>query len=257
LAGPNRDIGARVNSEIYATGLKASYNLSDKTSLELDGGATFVHYQSQIGSKEFVNHDWLNYNLTPKVTVSVGGAFGVLQPDSGGSQPYQQALFRVQFASTAKLTFNGNAGVEFREFSGSGGGTRITPVFGLSANYALSPGTQFNLNGARNVTNSSSISGDNYTATRISGDISQHLIGDFYMGLEGGYENDAYSQATATSTGKGQREDNYFFVRPSVTYHLKDWANISVSYFYRDNNSNIPNKAFRNNQVWVEVRFGF
>ncbi len=256
LSGPNRDIGARVNSDIYAAGLKASYNISDKTSLDLDGGVTFVHYQGQIGSKEFLNHDWLNYNLTPKVTVGVGGAFGVLQPDKGGSQPYQQALFRVRFVSTAKLSFDGNAGVEFRQFSSSGG-TRVTPIFGLSANYELSPGTKLSLNGARNTTNSAAINGDNYTATRISGNIDQHLIGDFFMGLEGGYENDAYSQATATSTGNGQREDNYFFIRPSLTYHLKDWANISVSYFYRDNSSNIPARGFRNNQVWVEVRFGF
>jgi Putative beta-barrel porin 2 len=256
LSGPNRDIGGRVNSDLYATGLEATYALSDKTSLDTDAGVTFQHYQGQIGSKEFLNHDWVNYNITPKLNVGVGGAFGVLQPESGGSQPYQQALFRVRFASTAKLSFNGNTGVEFRQFSNSGG-TRVTPVFGLSANYEFSASTTFRINGSRSVTNSSSIGGDNYTATRLSGEVNQHLIGDFSLGLEGGYENDAYSQASASATGRGQREDNYFFIRPGLTYHWKDWADISLSYLYRDNNSNFPTKSFRNNQVSVEVRFSF
>lgn len=258
LTGPNRDIGARVSSELYATGVKASYNVSDRTSLDTDAGVTFVHYQHQIGSKELVNHDSLNYHLTPKVTVGVGGAFGVLQPENGGTQTYQQALFRVQFASTAKLSFTGNAGVEFRQFSGVSG-TRATPVFGLSANYELSPSTKLTLSGSRNVTNSSATAGagDNFTATRFSAEITQHVIGDFSLGLEGGYENDAYSQAAAATTGLQQREDNYFFFHPSLTYHLKDWADISLSYARRDNISNVSRNAFRGNQVWVGVRFGF
>jgi Putative beta-barrel porin 2 len=254
INGPNRDIGNRVSSEIYATGLSAKYNLSGKTNIEVDGDVTFSHYQHQIGSKELVNHDWLNYNLTPKLTVGVGPAFGVLQPESGGTQNYQQGLVRAQFVSTAKLTFNGNAGLEIREFPN---GNKATPVFGLSAQYQAFPGTQLSISGSRNVTNSSLAGGDNYTATRVSGAIRQHLIGDYFLGLEVGYENDAYSQATGVSTALAARQDNYFFIHPGVTYRVKDWADISLSYFYRDNESNISANAFRDNQVSLEVRLGF
>jgi Putative beta-barrel porin 2 len=256
--GPNRDIGNRVSSEIYATGLLANYNLSERVSFDVDTDLTFSHYQHQIGSKELVNHDWLNYNLTPKVTVGVGMAFGALQPESGGTQNYQQGLIRARFVSTAKLTFNGNAGVEFREFPS---GTKVTPVFGLSADYQLFPGTRLSISGSRSVTNSALVGSDNYTATRVSADISQHLIGNFFLSLDVGYENDAYSQTTGISTGStaiiAQRQDNYFFIRPRLIYHLKDWADISVWYFYRDNESNVPTSAFRDNQVALEVGLGF
>lgn len=254
LSGPNRDIGGRVNSDQYTTGLEAIYAISDKTSLDVDAGLNFLHYQSQIGSQEFLNHNWVNYNLTPKLNVGVGAAFGVLNPDSGGTQPYQQGLFRVRFASTAKLTFNADGGVEFRQFSN--GGTRVTPVFGLSASYEVAPGTRLSINGARNVTNSSAINGDNYTATRLGVEVNQHLIGRLSFTMEGGYENDTYSQTAGSSTGP-QREDNYLFIRPGLNYQLKDWAVLSVSYFYRNNDSNIPTKAFSNNQISVGVRFGF
>jgi Putative beta-barrel porin 2 len=255
LSGPNRDIGGRVNSDQYAAGLEATYAISDKTSLDVDAGLNILHYQSQIGSKEFLNHNWVNYNLTPKLNIGVGAAFGVLNPDKGVTQPYQQALFRVRFTSTAKLTFNGNAGVEFRQFA-SEGGTRVTPVFGLSANYDVFPGTRLSLSGARTVTNSSSINGDDYTATRLGVGLNQHVIGRLSFNLEGGYENDAYRQTTAGAVGP-QREDNYLFIRPSLTYHLQDWADVTLSYFYRNNDSNFPTKAFTNNQVSAEVRFGF
>jgi hypothetical protein len=255
LSGPNRDIGGRVNSEQYTAGLAATYLFSDKTSLDSDANLTFTHYQGQIGSKEFVNHNWVNYSVTPKLNLGVGAAFGVLNPDSGGTQPYQQGLFRVRFASTAKLTFNADGGVEFRQFS-NGGGTRVTPVFGLSASYEVAPGTSLSINGARNVTNSSAINGDNYTATRLGVAVKQHLIGRLSFTLEGGYENDAYSQTAGSSTGP-QREDNYLFIHPGLTYQLKDWAALSVSYFYRNNDSNISTSAFSDNQISVGVRFGF
>ena len=275
LTGPNRDIGGRVTGDSYRAGLYATYLLSDKTSLQITNDVTFQHYKQQTGYEEFVNHDWFNYQLTPKVNVGLGTAFGALHPDTGGTQPYQQGLFRIQFASTPKLTFSANAGFEVREFpstavsgtpnSGtnsqfSGSGTRVTPVFGLSANYEFLPGSTFSLSGDRYVTNSSStnLAGDNFTATAVSGKLTQHLIGNYFLGLESGYENDAYSQAISATTGQiTQRQDDYFYIQPSITYHWKDWGDISVSYERRVNSSNHSNFSFRDNQVWVQFHIGF
>ena len=255
LAGPDRDVGGRVNRDIYDTDLSANYLISDKTSIETDTGLWFRHYQNQIGSKEIVNHTWANYSIVPKLDVAAGVAVGILQPDHGSHQNFQQALVRLRYASSATLTFNGNVGVEFREIANAA--TRVTPVFGLSTEYALSAGTKLSINGSRNVTNSAALNGENYTATRIALDLNQHLIGNLFLTLGGGYENDSYSQATSSVSLGRQREDNYLFFHPSLDYRLKDWANISVSYSYQSNKSNFPTSSFRDRQISLEVRFGF
>ena len=254
--GGNRDIGGLVNSDYYTMGAAAKYRINEQMSFEALGDQVFAHYQNAIGSKEFINHDWLNYIFTPKLTVSAGGAFGVLQPDTGGTQTYEQGLGRLQFASTDKLTFNGSAGFEVREFP-SGKGIRVTPVFGLSATYQVFPGTTLGVSGARNVTYSAAVTGSNYTATNISATITQHLIGNLSIGLDAGFENDAYFQVSGAQPGTTARQDNYFIVRPNLTYRWNDWANISVSYFYRDNHSNSPGRSFYNNQITVGMNVGF
>jgi hypothetical protein len=57
--------------------------------------------------------------------------------------------------------------------------------------------------------------------------------------------------------GALNREDNYITLSPSLTYQWNDWASISVSYLYRDNQSNAPARSFYNNQVSVGVHIGF
>jgi len=254
--GGNRDIGGLVNSDYYTMGGAAKYLINEQFSLEALGDQIFAHYQNAIGSNTFINHNWLNYNFTPKLVVSAGGAFGLLQPDTGGTQTFEQGLVRLQFASTDKLYFNGDAGFEVRQFPG-GKGIRVTPVFDLSANYQLFPGTTLGLSGARNVTYSASVTGSNYTATSVSANITQHLVGNWYIGLGAGFENDSYFQVSGARPGTTQRQDNYVIFQPNLTYRWNDWANISVSYFYRDNHSNSPGRSFYNNQMAVQMHIGF
>jgi hypothetical protein len=254
--GGNRDIGGLVNSDYYTMGGAAKYLINEQFSLEAMGDQIFAHYQNAIGSNTFINHEWLNYNFTPKLVVSAGGAFGFLQPDTGGTQTFEQGLARLQVTSTDKLAFNGNVGFEVRQFP-SGAGTQVTPVFSLSATYQLFPGTSLGLSGARSVTYSASVTGSNYTATNVSASITQHLVGNLSIGLDVGFENDAYFQVSGVLPGTTQRQDNYVIFSPNLTYTWNDWANISISYFYRDNHSNSPGRSFYNNQIVVQMHVGF
>jgi hypothetical protein len=255
--GGNRDIGGLVNSEYYTMGAAAKYILNEQISLEALGDQTFADYGSSgIGSREFVNHDYLNYAFTPKLTASVGAAFGILQPYVGGTQTYEQGLFRLQFISTSKISFTGNFGFELRQFP-SGVGARFTPVFNLTANYLIFPGTTLTLTGGRNVTYSAAVTGSNYTATNVTAGISQHVIGNLSAGMTFGFENDSYFFVSGAQSGAVSREDNYFTLSPNLTYRWNDWASVAVSYLYRDNQSNAPARSFRNNQVTLGVQIGF
>jgi hypothetical protein len=262
FSGPDRDVGGRINRDVYTTDLTANYTISDKASIDTDTAVWFRHYRSEIGSTEIINHDWLNYNLSPKLITGGGVAVGWLQPESGGGrQIYEQVLARLLYPSSEKLTFSANAGVEFREFSAAG--ARVTPVFGLNSSYQLSPGTKISISGLRRTTNSAALNGQDYTATSISVELLQHLIGDFYLTLGGGYESDAYRNTTSTSNtiattvAGGQRQDNYYYIRPGLTYRPKDWISASLSYFYQTDNSNSSTNSFRDRQFQLEVRLGF
>ncbi|MBV8101141.1 MAG: outer membrane beta-barrel protein [Verrucomicrobia bacterium] len=255
--GGNRDIGGLVNSEYYTMGAEAKYLLNEQISFEALGDQTFSDYGSSgIGSREFVNHEYLNYAFTPKLTGGIGAAFGILQPYVGGTQTYEQGLFRLQFTSTEKINFTGNFGFEFRQFP-SGVGTRFTPVFTVTANYLIFPGSTLTLSGGRNVTYSAAVTGSNYTATNVTAGITQHVIGNLSVGFNVGFENDSYFFVSGAQTGAVNREDNYITLSPNLTYRWNDWANISVSYLYRDNQSNAPARSFYNNQVAVQVHIGF
>jgi hypothetical protein len=255
--GGNRDIGGLVNSEYYTMGAAAKYILNEQISLEALGDQTFADYGSSgIGSREFVNHEYVNYAFTPKLTASVGAAFGILQPYVGGTETYEQGLFRLQFISTDKLSFMGNFGFELRQFP-SGVGARFTPVFNLTTNYSIFPGTTLTLTGGRNVTYSPSINGSNYTATNVTAGINQHVIGNLSVGMTFGFENDSYFFVNGAQSGAVSRQDNYFTLSPNLTYRWNDWASVTVSYLYRDNQSNAPARSFRNNQVTLGVQIGF
>jgi hypothetical protein len=256
FSGPDRDVGGRVDRDIYTADLSASYTISDKTSIDTDTAVWFRHYRTQIGSTEIISHTWVNYNLSPKLIPGAGVAVGVLEPERGGGrQIYEQVLGRLLYPASEKLTFSAKAGVEFREFSAAA--TRITPVFGLNASYQLTAGTKLSLSGLRRVTNSAALNGEDYTATSISAEVEQHLIGDFYLTLGAGYENDSYRHTIETTAAGGQRQDNFYYIRPSVSYRPKDWISISLSYFYQIDDSNFPTNSFRDRQVSLEVHLGF
>jgi hypothetical protein len=186
----------------------------------------------------------------------VGAAFGILQPYVGGTQTYEQGLFRLQFISTDKISFIGNFGFELRQFP-SGVGARFTPVFNLTANYQIFPGTALTLTGGRNVTYSASIRGSNFTATSVTAGINQHLIGNLSMGMTFGFENDSYFFVSGARSGAVNREDNYLTLSPNLTYRWNDWASVVLSYLYRDNESNAPARSFRNNEVSLGLQIGF
>ena len=130
-------------------------------------------------------------------------------------------------------------------------------MFNLTSNYLLFPGTTLTLSGGRNVTYSAAVTGSNYTATNVSAGINQHVIGNLSIGMNVGFENDSYFFVSGAQSGAVSREDNYITLSPNLTYRLNDWANVSVSYLYRDNQSNAPARSFYNNQVTVGVHIGF
>jgi Putative beta-barrel porin 2 len=254
LSSTDRDAGGRVDRELFTAGINSTYVISDKTSINVNGVGWVRQYQHGTDSKEVFNNDWFNYNITPKFDIDVGLGLGLLEPEDSGDQTYEQALVRVRFFSTAKLTLNANAGVEFRQFA-SGTADRATPVFGLGAIYKPSETTTIRLSGARQVYSSISATGLNYTSTRIDLDIEQQIWHQFLVRLAAGYEHDQYDAAAADVNAS--RVDNYISVRPEIIYRFRDWMQFTLFYQYQKNDSNLAVNSFVDNQVGLQSTLKF
>ena len=106
----SRDAGERVGREVLYWGLTSSYPFTSKISGELSADVTRAKFDALLGSREYRAQQYLSYQVTPKTQLGLGATEGLLRPDGGLQQNYEQALFRVVTQPTAKLGANAHRG---------------------------------------------------------------------------------------------------------------------------------------------------
>jgi hypothetical protein len=251
LTGPNVDIGTRVTSTIFNTEISALYDYSDRTSLESVFSGETRSYDVGLSSREWINHDWLNYQYSPKTTIGLGAKFGYLQVETGPGQRYEQMLARVAYKITEKISVVANGGVEFRQVTGDGNPTN--PVFGLEVDYKPFPHTEVMISGLRQTENSAGVSFQNILSTSANFRARQRFLQRFYVGLEASYANYSYNEIGGAISSGPQRTDNSFSVRPNVRMELTKNASIELSYQYRRDRSTFSRFSFVDNQLFLQA----
>jgi hypothetical protein len=251
----NLDVAGRTRFNIYTTHVNAAYYLTGKTFLSAGGHYTGTHYASLISSDTFAGNVFLNYNYSPKLVVGLGGAAGLSRVDAPNpDQTFEQANLRLSYQATGKIDFAGTAGVEFRHFDGDVRGDYITPVFEARMNYAPFDGTKIFLTANRRTLNSAVLAAQNYTVTNISVGVQQRLLQRFFLGVNAGYENSNYF---STIGGAAGRDDNYFFVQPSIGIRVTRFWNVGAYYLRRQNSSSFDAFSFHDNQVGLRSSLEF
>src|SRR5438105_1242317 len=86
------DVGNRVNRQIYTTGLQANYEISPRTSVELDGRQSINDYQHLRSYNEWIVSGWVDYEVMPLLKAGLGLTGGFVDVHEGANQTYQQAL---------------------------------------------------------------------------------------------------------------------------------------------------------------------
>lgn len=249
--------GTIVVSNLYNTALAAHYDYSDKLSINADFAQDLSYYPGSgyTNFYEWSGGAYFLYQVLPKVSLGFGPRIGtdhiVNQPD----QTWEQALLHATYSATEKLTFTASGGAEFRQYETSAVGNKVSGVFSLGGYWTPFEGTGVNLTAYRRNTPSYSIGGTNMMATGISAGVRQNFLQSFYLGINGGYENDAYSAAAPGVTGA--RNDNYYFVHPYFQWNAKDWLQLVAYYQYSANDSNLSSVSFNDNQVGFTVNFRY
>jgi putative beta-barrel porin BBP2 len=256
----NTDVGQRTKHNIFTTQISDTYDLTGKLYLSNSIALSIDDYESFTDSKNISGNLFINYQYSEKLAVGVGGTFGYNTVEQGSpDQTYEQANVRLNYSATGKLSFGGSVGVEFRQFDdssfGATRGTNISPVFELNGTYRPFDGTNITLSGSRRIQNSASLGGQDYTQTDVHVAIGQRFMTRFTLGFAVGYENSDYFSAFQGVSGI--REDNYYYVQPTIDAQIMRWWTIGAYYLYRKDSSSLAFFSFDDNQIGLRSTITF
>ena len=248
------DVGNRVNRQIYTTVLSSVYEVSPRTSFELDGRQSINNYQRLTDFNEWAVSAWMDYELTPLLKTGLGITGGFVDVQPGVNQTYQQILARATYSLTELLDLRASAGGELREFQG-GQKNRVNPVFTIGGTYRPLENTTLTLDAYRRSQTSVVLRDQNYTTSGFNVGVRQVFRENYALNLSGGYENSDY-----TSNVKGtvaNRTDDYFIAQIGVDWNVLEKLTVGAFYQFRDNHSTDSNHSFDNHQVGLNVSYRF
>ena len=251
----NLDASAPTRVNIFNTRLRAQYDLTGKLFLQGEFDSYIYFYPNNISDYTVSGGLYLYYSWLPKVSVGVGGTFGYNWVDEPTpNQTFEQVNARLNYQATAKLGLYASAGAEFRQFDGNRS-TYTTPVFEVGLTHHPFEGTTINLAAGRSIYNSGFLGAQDFANTYVVGRFQQRLFRRFYLGLGGGYENSNYFAAAENVSAP--RNDDYWFIEPSLDVLITRWLSAGVYYLHRQDTSNIDFFSFYDNQVGVRATVRF
>jgi|GEM_PF-6530684 len=255
--GSSADLGAvevndRVDLSSFQAGVNAQYDVSDRTAIILSGDYLDRDYDRFIDSQTWSARAGFMTSISPKVQMGLTGAYGQVDADERGKEDFQQALLVLNYQATSRISLVANAGVDFRQ--PSRGDDYENFVFGLSGQWNVTDGTTIALEGHRNVEPSAILPGQNLILTGVTAGVTQRLFERFTLGVKGGYDKVTYEDAGATV--ELDRDYDYYFVRPSLTYTGR-WVDVELYYLFRSLESDNSLIGFDNNQVGIRVGVTF
>ncbi len=247
----NTDASAPTRVNIFDTRLRAQYDLTGKVYLQGEVDSSIFFYPNHISSYTLSGGLYIYYNWLPKVSVGIGGTAGYDWVDEPTTdQTFEQVNLRLNYQVTAKFNLFASGGVEFRQFEGNRD-TYITPVFEVGLIHHPFDGTTFTLAAGRRIYNSGFLDNQDFATTYVVGRFQQRLFSRVYFGFGGGYENSDYF-ATSRNVS-APRDDDYWFIEPSVDVLITRWLSTGVYYLHRQDVSSVDFFSFYDNQVGVRA----
>ena len=248
------DIGNRVDRKSYNTGLTSSYELSEKTSFEINARQAIQDYpEPYIGTKEWSNDDWINYLVAAKVVLGIGFTFGYIDVDRNPGQQYERLLVRAVYKLTYKVDVTASVGGELRQYED--GPSRAGAIFSLGASYWPRDGTTINLEAHRDNRNSALFAGQNYISTGFSLSVRQRFMDRFFVAVGGSYENAAYE--SAINGVAATRSEDYYLANASADIAITARWLAGLFFRHRENISSIGGLSFNNNQIGIQTSYQF
>jgi hypothetical protein len=243
---PQTETGSQSDQTTYATALDATYHFSDRLSTDLGANQNFNYYgngnsqssTSQLlafaNSRTWSTMDWLNDQLWPRLTASIGLGLGYNQQQGSSDFVDEEYEARLNWRVTDKLSLQVSGGLEDQEYLSGGAGDLLTPVFAGTIQYQPFQQTRISVNASRTIS-PSAYQDQQLESTTITGDFNQRLFGGLFLDLNGGYFLTSYSaSATGLSTA---RNDNTYTFNARLSCPFPRRGTFSIFYQYSNNSS--------------------
>jgi hypothetical protein len=276
VTGVNQDLNARTTQISNIASFGGTYDINDKltASANIQDVNTKFQGPGQTDDVNSINTN-VSYHMTDKITLGPSFNAGLENPLGSVHQTYEQALFGATYLPTQKISLVGQAGVEFRQYTG--GGSTTNPLFSAGATYTPFDSTIITVNGSQTV--SPSTADSNQTSVNSSAGItaSQRIAQRFFLGFSFSYSHSEYQNENGTTVQPGtvvpvngtspnnnrnqpivlgSTQDNLVY-RPSLTYVPAEWFTAALYYQYRDNISNSPQGGYHDNQFGLSISAQF
>ncbi|MEP4078998.1 outer membrane beta-barrel protein [Haloferula sp.] len=248
------DTGTQTDRQEYAVEIRAAYSISEKVALEAAVGADGTDYDVAAlssSSNQFAEVA-IRYAYSPKTQVTLAYRAGRAEVDGTGDQTFHRMTARMAWKPRQKISIDLEAGFEHRDFDR---GSDNYPVVELRVGWEVREGTELYLTGYRREEVSAFFTGQNYSLTGFTAGVSQRFSDAWTGRLEGGYEKASYSRVSGV--GPAGREDEIYFIRPSVEYAVNDRFNTTFYYQYSKDKSNQGAFGYSNHQVGVSAAYDF
>ena len=251
----DNEVGNLVTVSRFDTKLRSRYEMTDRSSLEVNGRYDWLGYEDKAyhGYQEVRNEDWFNRLVGARLELAIGAAFGLVYPEASPDQTYEQGLVRGLYRLTGKLDVRASAGIELRQYD-SGQSATVDPVLSLSAAYRPRDSTALTLEAHRQQ--EPSYEGSyNYQTTGFNAGVRQQLSGELSASLTGGYNYGEY--LLRTSGPSNNRRDNYLWVRATLDYEFSRHLKASLIYTLRLEDSSTDVYSYTDNIVGVQVAWRY
>jgi hypothetical protein len=251
---PLIETGAQTDQEIFATSLGASYYFNSKMMLQLGLDQSFRSAEAFTKSRSWSTMDWLNYQVTSRVSIGggLGGGYDNVSP--GSDMTFEQFQAKVNMRVARKLDLDIHGGGEVRQILDVDGDPLVNPIYGASVHYRPFEFTTLSLSGNR-VISSSLLQGQVTEATTISIALDQRLLGLLYLTLSGGFSNTRY--IASDNTLELDREDDTANFAATLSYPFTARGTASIFYNFSDNTSSTAAFAYSSSQVGLQLGYRF
>jgi hypothetical protein len=237
----------------YNAALDAEYWMGPKTSVLLSQTLGSRSYAEGYDAVDYGVRGSVNYQLTPEFRLGVGPGVSFMFTDNGAGQTVPYLYFGGGYRLTEKIMADASVTTEWH--SSDAEVQRFLLGYSGGLTYSIDPLSAVRLSLYRRELSSNTLNDQSFVATGIYGGVGRSLFGFLHLDLGGGFENNTY---VSNRMGlEATREDNAWYVQPTVTFNLRDWWNISLSYRHRSNASNVELATYESNDVNISSSMRF